>query len=106
MSGFPLYDLGGEDGLWECPCSVVPLFVWESIDLFFLCYTRVPGFSGWGLQRTAYPQEGTPYEQDNWTMWAFSAIEQEFYKLQSEQQEENKRAQELNKMHQQTLRQG
>jgi hypothetical protein len=62
--------------------------------------------AGWGLQRTAYPIDGTPYEQDNWTMWAFSLIEQEFYRIQSEQQDENKRAQELARSHQQAVQQG
>ena len=71
-----------------------------------MCYSRVPGLSGWGIQRTAYPDSGPPMEQDNWTMWAFSAIELAFYSLQADQQTERTRARQLEQMHRQVQAEG
>ncbi len=72
---------------------------WEAIDLFWLCHERVPGFSGWNIQRQAYPQPGTPLEQDNWTIWAFDVLKMEYYSYQADTEDERKQAQELANMH-------
>ena len=66
-----------------------------------MCYSRIPGFSGWGLQRTSYPSPGHVIEQDNWLINAFQTLEFEFYKMQGEHQEENTRAKNLESAHRQ-----
>lgn len=63
---------------WECPTSLIPEEIWDAIDLFWLCHTRVPGFENVTVQRTGYPKNGGALNQDNWTMWAFEVIESEF----------------------------
>ncbi len=73
------------------------------LELFWLCYTRVPGFSGWGLQRTSYPKPGAATRQDHWTMTMFQVIESEFYHVQSENSEESRHARDLNAMHQKVV---
>jgi len=74
--------------------------LWQTLDLFWLCYTRVPGFSGWGLQRTGYPRAGSAMRQDYWTMSMFQIIEAEFNKVQAENSEESRHARDLQVAHQ------
>ena len=92
--------------IWECPNSLISADLWETVDYFWLCNTRVPGFSGWALQRMSYPAEGPVYDQDNWTLWAFQVIENAFYELQNDQQEERGRARDLEQMHRQVQAEG
>lgn len=77
----------------------MPLRIWSTIDLFWLCYSRTPGLSGWNLQRTALPNAGTVMDQDRWTMSAFQILEGVFYAVDQERQSESQRAKELAKVH-------
>lgn len=86
---------------WECPSSLVTQDLWELVDLFWLCYSRVQGFSGWGLQQIALPGPGTPLEQDNRTMWALKTLEMAFYILQNDLQQESVHARSLEASHRQ-----
>lgn len=104
--GLPTHFLGGDDYMWECPSSAIPTEAWVTVDFFWICYTRIPGLSGWGVQRVAYPHLGSPMEQDNWVMWAFAVIEAEFYRLQGDMQNERTRARELEQMHRQVQAEG
>jgi hypothetical protein len=81
--------------------SLVPQKLWDTLDLFFLCYSRFPGMVGWAIQRMSYPGPGLATEQDNWQMWAFDRLERSFYNLQNEQSEEKQRAQDLATAHRQ-----
>lgn len=92
--------------MWECPSSAIGGEAWAAVSLFWLCYTRIPGLSGWGVQRTSYPHDGAPMEQDNWIMWALATIESEFYSLQSDMQAEQARAKNLEHMHRQVQAEG
>ena len=74
--------------------------LWQALDLFWLCYTRIPGFSGWGLQRTGYPRGGSALRQDHWTMSMFQIAETEFQIIQSENSEESRHARDLQVAHQ------
>ena len=85
--------------MWECPTSSVPDYIWDTISLFFLCYSRSQGFSGWVLQRMTFPHEGTPLDQDSWLMWAFDFIEQCFYELQADRDAERENAEKLKAAH-------
>lgn len=84
----------------------MPGDAWAALDLFWLCYTRFPGMAGWAVQRTGYPGAGTPLEQDNRTMWAFSVIEAEFYSLQADLQAAHGHARELERRHRQIQAEG
>ena len=84
--------------------SKVPPDFWLVLELFWMCHIRVPGFSMWGLNRTHYPNSGSAVEQDHWLMWAFGVIEGEFYQVQSEQSEEQSRAQQLKATHEKIKR--
>lgn len=59
----------------------------------------MPGFSGWNVQRQAYPETGTPLEQDNWTVWTFDVLKMEYYSYQADTEDERKQAQELANVH-------
>jgi len=83
----------------ECPMSAIPKGIWDTLDLFWLCHTRSPGMSGWTVQRTAYPEPGTPLEQNNWTMWAFGVLQAEFYALQADRQDDQRTANDLEQQH-------
>ena len=72
---------------------MVGLELWDVIDLFFMCHSVAPGFSGSVLTRSYMPHEGPLLEQDNWLMWAFAIIERAFYDHQAGSQSENQRMQ-------------
>ena len=99
VSGFPIYDLGNDFPLWECPVSAVSPDLWDAINLFWLCYCRVPGQGGWLLQRTGYPEPGGVMEQDAWTMWTQLELERHFVIFQDELRQEQGRATELAAVH-------
>lgn len=84
--------------------SVVTQESWETIRLFFYCYSRAPGFSGWTIQRTGYPGPGSVGDQDARTMQAFDLLEHEFYAIQGELSEEGRRAKELERTHREVQR--
>lgn len=86
--------------------SAVPPDAWAAVDLFWYCWTRMPGLSGWTLQRTGYPASGGVLQQDARTLWDQRVIEAAFMGLQGEMSEENERAQQIDKLHQHTRSQG
>ena len=92
--------------MWECPTSAIPRAIWAVLELFWLCYTRTPGFSGWAVQRAAYPDDGPPLAQSSWIMWAFQVMEAEFYALQADLQGEREHARGLEQMHRQVQHEG
>jgi hypothetical protein len=66
----------------ECPVSYVTLLSTQTIDLFFSCYTKKPGFSGWELIRSSLPEAGAVVDQVAWVLDAFKILESEFYSCQ------------------------
>lgn len=86
--------------------SAIPADAWAALDLFWFCHQRVPGLSGWVLQRTGYPAPGAALQQDAWTLWAWQALESAFYAVQGEVSEEHERGKELAKLHEHTRRGG
>lgn len=83
--------------------SVIPSESWAAVDLFWYCYSRTPGFSGWCLQRTGYPRPGSVLEQDAYTLWQQRVLESAFYGLQGELSDERQRGQQVAQLHQQSL---
>lgn len=82
--------------------SAIPSEAWAAVDLFWFCYTRTPGLSGWCLQRTGYPRPGSVLEQDAYTLWQQRVLESAFYGLQGELSDERQRGQQVAQLHQQT----
>lgn len=75
--------------MWECPSSSISQRIWQAIDLFWRCYQRRPGFSGWEIHRVDLPRHGGIEDQDNWAIWAFSVLETEFYHIEAEARPQN-----------------
>jgi len=85
--------------------KVVEPWVWHEIDWFWFCFERRAGWNGWELQRTSLPEEGPVGDQDHFRMWCQQILSTEFIRLQQEQGDEQKRAQELTKLHEHTRKQ-
>jgi hypothetical protein len=79
----------------------VPIKYWQTVDLFWVCHTVVPGQPG-AVQRLSMPGPGSALEQDNWMLEAFRACERSYQRLVGEVQVERKRASELEAMHRKT----
>ncbi len=84
--------------------SSLESWVWDTIQLFFYCYSRQPGWSGWTLQRTGYPATGAVGDQPAVLMACFEILEHEFYAIQGELSDEGRRAKELEQAHRRTQR--
>lgn len=66
--------------------SLVPQYIWRTIDMWWMCHTKTPTMAGWGLARTCLPRPGGVEEQEHWTMWAWKRLEGEFYDLMASMQ--------------------
>ena len=72
--------------------------LWDVIDLFWMCHSRVPGMEGESITRHTLPFDGSMMDQPNWIMWAFSIVEDEFHRYQAAQKGERQRALQTQKL--------
>lgn len=86
--------------------GVIPPQAWLAVDLFWYCYSRVPGLAGWCLQRNGYPRPGGVLAQEASVLWQQRVIEMAFLELQGELGEESAQARQIAQLHQQTLAKG